>query len=141
MTGFLNENTLKVLPQAKNFYKGIHIALNRGIQVKYLWSFEFDERSISEEQKAMNEMIFKKLSEKLKNLYNISSKLDKFEMRYIEKRIPTSYDIFDNNRVLIKLRNPLKPWQIFACLNVLDPVLAHELKEKYENMWLFDAIE
>ncbi len=61
-------------------------------------------------------------------------------MRFIQKRIPTFYDIFDNNRILIKLQNPFKPWQIFACLNVLYPVLAHDLTEKYENMWLFDAI-
>ena len=141
MTGFLNENTLKILPLAKHFYKGILIALSRGIQVKYLWSFEFDERALSEEQMARNEMLFKKLSKKLKDLFNLSSKIHEFEMRYIQKRIPTFYDIFDNNRVLIKLQNPLKPWQIFACLNVLDPALANELTEKYENMWLFEAIK
>ncbi|MFW9874430.1 MAG: TrmB family transcriptional regulator [Candidatus Thorarchaeota archaeon] len=140
MTGFLNENTLKILPQAKDFYKGILIALNRGIQIKYLWSFEFDERPLSEEQKTRNELLFKKITKKLKDLFNISSKINEFEMKYTQKRIPTFYDIFDNNRVLIKLQNPIKPWQIFACLNVLDPVLAHELKEKYENIWLFDAI-
>ena len=62
-------------------------------------------------------------------------------MRFIQKRILTYYDIFDNNRVLIKLQNPLEPWQIFACINVLDPVLAKKLTEKYENMWLFEAIK
>ncbi len=141
MTGFLNENTIKVLPQAKNFYNGILIALNRGIQIKYLWSCEFDERPLSEEQKARNENLFKKLSKKFNDIFNISSKMHEFEMRFIQKRIPTFYDIFDDNRVLIKLQNPLKPWQIFACLNVLDPILAQDLTEKYENMWLFDAIK
>ncbi|MFX1302554.1 MAG: TrmB family transcriptional regulator [Promethearchaeota archaeon] len=141
MTGFLNENTLKVLPQAKIFYNGILKALNRGIQIKYLWSFEFDERILSDEQKVTNEMLFNKLTKNLKDLFNLSSELEGFELRFIQKRIPTYYDIFDNNRVLIKLQNPLKPWQIFACINVLDPVLANELTEKYENMWLFEAIE
>lgn len=140
MTGFLNENTLKILPLAKQFYKGILVALNRGIQVKYLWSFEFDERPLSKEQKARNEILFKRLSKKLKDLFNLSSKMHEFEMKFMQKRVPTFYDIFDNNRVLIKLQNPIKPWQIFACLNVLDPVLAHDLTEKYEQMWLFDAI-
>ena len=141
MTGFLNENTLKILPQAKHFYKGILIALNRGIEIKYLWSFEFDDRPLSEGQIARNEILFKNFSKKLKDLFNLSSKINGFEMKFIQKRIPTFYDVFDNNRVIIKLQNPLKPWQIFACLNVLDPVLAHDLTEKYENMWLFDAIK
>lgn len=96
---------------------------------------------MSEEQKSRNENLFKKLSKKLKEFFNLSSNINEFEMRYIQKKIPTFYDIFDNNRVLIKLQNPLKPWQIFACLNVLDPVLAYDLTEKYENMWLFDAIK
>lgn len=141
MTGFLNENTLKVIPQAKNFYNGILMAINRGIKVKYLWSFEFDARILSDEQKHNNEMLFSKLTKKLKDLFNLSSKIEGFELRFIQKRIPTYYDIFDNKRVLIKLQNPLKPWQIFACINVLDPVLANELTEKYENMWIFEAIK
>ncbi len=139
MTGFLNENTFKILPHAKVFYNGILNALNRGIPIKYLWSFEYD--ALSDEQKVRNEMFFDKLINKLKDLFNLSSELEGFEMRFIQKRIPTYYDIFDNNRVLIKLQNPLKPWQIFACINVLDPILAKELTEKYENMWLFEAIK
>ncbi len=61
---FWNENA-EILPQAKQFYKGILIALNRGIQIKYLWSCEFDESPLSEEQKASNENLFKKLSKNL----------------------------------------------------------------------------
>lgn len=141
MTGFLNENTIKVLPQAKAFYKGIFNALNRGIQIKYLWSFEFDKRVLSDDQKIRNEMLFDKLTKKLKDLFNLSSKIGGFELRFIQKRIPTYYDIFDTNRVLIKLQNPLKPWQIFACINVLDPVLANDLTEKYENMWIFESFK
>jgi len=140
MTGFLNENTLKVIPQAKIFYKGILNALNRGVQVKYLWSFEFDERPLLDEQKSWNRMLFNQLTKKLKKLFMLSSKIDGFEMRFIHKKLPTYYDVFDNNKVLIKLQNPLKPWQIFACINILDPFLANELTKKYENIWLFEAI-
>ncbi|MFX1457677.1 MAG: TrmB family transcriptional regulator [Promethearchaeota archaeon] len=141
MTGFLNENTLKVIPQAKIFYIGILNALNRGIHVKYLWCFEFDERTLSNEQKSFNESLFEKLTETLENLFRLSPKINGFEMGFIHKKIPTYFDIFDNNRVLIKLQNPLKPWQIFACLNILDPFLANELTKKYENIWLFEAIK
>jgi len=140
MTGFLNENTLKVISKAKIFYKGILSAINRGIQVKYLWSFEYDERPLTDEQKSMNLMLFNRLTKKLKQLFMLSSKIEGFEMRFTHKRIPTYYDVFDNNKVLIKLQNPLKPWQIFACINILDPFLANELTKKYENIWLFEAI-
>ncbi len=141
MTGFLNDNTVKVLPFAKNFYKGILNALNRGVQVKYLWSFEYDERTLSNEQKIKNRILFEKLIKSLNDLFGLSPKIDGFEMKFIYKRIPTYYDIFDNSRVLSKLQNPLNPTQIFACMNVLDPILAEELAKKYNNIWLFEAIE
>ena len=141
MTGFLNENTIKVLPYAKDFYEGILNALNRSVQVRYLWSFEYDERALLDEQKRNNFILFEELTKKLKDLFELSSKIDGYEMRFIPKKIPTYYDIFDNNRVLIKLQNPLKPWQIFACINILDPILAKELTEKYENIWLFEALK
>ncbi len=141
MTGFLNDNTLKVLPFAKSFYKGILNASNRGVQVRYLWSFEYDERTLSNEQKIKNHILFERLIKSLNDLFGLSPKIDGFEMKFIYKRIPTYYDIFDNSRVLIKLQNPLNPTQIFACMNVLDPILAEELAKKYDSIWLFEAIE
>jgi len=82
-----------------------------------------------------------KLTKKLKDLFNLSSGIDGFEIKFIYKNISSYYDIFDDNRVLIKLQNPLKPWQIFSCLNILDPLLAKKLTEKYENMWLFEGLK
>ena len=141
MTGFLNENTIKVLPYGKDLYQGISNALERGIQVKYLWSFEFDNRVVSDDQKEKYITLYNDLRQKLKNLFNLSTKVRGFQMRFIFKRIPTYYDILDENRVLIKLQNPLNPSQIFACMNVLDPTLGRELTNKYNNIWLFEATE
>lgn len=88
MTGFLNENTLNVLPYAKDFYEGILNALNRSVQVKYLWSLECDERPLLDEQKRNNFIPFEELTKKLKDLYKLSSKIDGFEMRFIQKKNP-----------------------------------------------------
>jgi len=141
MTGFLNENTIKVLPFAKNFYEGIINALNRGVRVKYIWSFEHDERLLSEEQKNRNRILYDKFMKKFIDLYNISPEMDGLEMRFIHKKIPTYYDIFDKKRIMIKLQDPLNPSRIFACMNILDPTLAKELKRKYYSVWLFKSIE
>ncbi len=141
MTGFLNENTIKVLQYAKNFYEGIINALNRDVQVKYLWSLEHDDRPLSNEQKNRNKTLYGKLIKKFKELYNISSDMDGLEMKLIHQKIPTYYDIFDKKRIMIKLQNPLNPYQIFACLNILDPNLAKELKKKFLSIWLFESIE
>ncbi|MHA2073637.1 MAG: hypothetical protein ACW97X_03385 [Candidatus Hodarchaeales archaeon] len=40
----------------------------------------------------------------------------------------------------MKLQNPSASWQIFACLNIIDPILADELGKKYYNVWRFDTI-
>jgi len=136
---FIDENTIKVLPFTKKFFVGIINALNRGVNVKILWSFEHDTRPLSEERKKRNLELYGKVLAKLKELYGLSNKIDKLEMKFINKRIPTNYDIFDKKRVFIKLQNPLKPSQIFACMNVLDPNLAEKLREKFNQTWLFEA--
>ena len=87
MTGFLNENTIKVLPYGKDLYQGISNALERGIQVKYLWSFEFDNRVVSDDQKEKYITLYNDLRQKLKNLFNLSTKVRGFQMRFIFKRI------------------------------------------------------
>jgi sugar-specific transcriptional regulator TrmB len=140
-TGFLNENTFKVLPRARNLYKGIYNALKRGVQVKYLWSFEYDNRTLPEELINKNFELFNNLKIKFKELFDLSCKKDEFEMKFIHRKIPTYYDIFDKKRVLVKLQNPLKPYQFFACMDMLDPNLANELREKFLEIWEFEAIE
>ncbi|HUX98524.1 MAG TPA: helix-turn-helix domain-containing protein [Candidatus Deferrimicrobium sp.] len=139
ITGFLNENTLKILPRATKFYKAIYNAIKRGIQVKYLWSFEFDDRPLSDGQKERNLDLFNKLIKSLYNLFNLSVKLDAFETKLIHRKIPTYYDIFDKKRILMKLQNPLQPSQIFVGMNILDPNLAEELRKKFNTVWMFEA--
>ena len=136
---FIDENTIKVLPFGKKLFEGIINALNRDVNVKILWSFEHDTRPLSEERKKRNLELYGKVLDKLKELYGLSTKIERLEMKFINKRIPTNYDIFDKKRVFIKLQNPLKPSQIFACMNVLDPNLAENLREKFNQTWLFEA--
>lgn len=142
MTGFLNEGTILVLrhPYARNFYEAIVNAQQRGVQIKYLWSCECDERPLSKEEINRNEELYAKLLKNLEKQFKLSSKLTGVEMRFIHKRIPTFYDIFDRKRVLFKLQNPTQPSQIFACMNVLDPDLATELRKKFDELWVFTAI-
>ncbi len=138
---FINENTIKVLPMASSLFNGIYKALNRGVNVKILWSFEHDTRSLSEDRKKRNLALYEEVLNKLEDLYGLSTQIDELEMKFIHKRIPTNYDIFDKKRVFIKLQNPLKPSQIFACMNVLDINLAEKLREKFSQTWLFEAIK
>ncbi|MFX1393507.1 MAG: TrmB family transcriptional regulator [Promethearchaeota archaeon] len=139
MINFINKNTIKVLPYGKNFFEGIRRAVEKGARVKFLWSFGYDDRPLSDEQKIKNSEIFEQINEKLLDLYSLSTRIQVFEMKFIHKRIPSYYDIFDKKRILFKLQNPLKPWQIFACMNVLDPTLAKDLREKFYNVWTFEA--
>ncbi len=141
MTAFLTEDTLRILPYGKTLFGGIVNAIKRGVKVKILWSFEFDGRPLSEDQKEKNYSLYYKLLVKLENLYEISPQMGGIKVRFVHKKLPTYYDILDKNRVLIKLQNPLKPSQIFACLSVLDPNLAEQLREKYLSLWLREAHE
>ena len=54
LNDFIDENTIKILPFTKKFFEGIINALNRGVNVKILWSFEHDTRILSEERKKRN---------------------------------------------------------------------------------------
>ena len=141
MTGFLNKDTITVLPYGKGLFLGLIRALNRGVNLKLLWSFEFDQRPLTETQKAEAFILYQEFQKKLKELFNLSTELEGLEMKFIYRKFPTYYDIFDRKRVFIKLQNPVKSAQIFACLNVLDSNLAKELREKFLAIWSFEAEE
>src|SRR5271157_3553436 len=134
-TGFINETTLKVLTQAKFLYGGLGNLVDRQGTVKFLWSFDLDERNPSSRQMEENDAIFRRLSEILENELHLSKSSGNFEMKYVNQRISTYFDIFDNTRVILKLRNPVRPSQIFACISVLDPNLARELNKYFEELW------
>ena len=139
MTGFINENTIKILKFGRPLFDGVIKALKRGITVKYLWSFEYDERKLLEEEKIKNKNLYSDLLKKFEELHDISSYKNELSMKFIHKRMPTYFDIFDRNRVIIKLQNPLHAARIFACIDVLDPNLATELREKFFSIWRFEA--
>jgi len=141
MTGFLNENTLKVLPYGKVIYNGIKNALSRGVQVKYLWSFDFDNRPLPNNLISEKNELYDKLKKKMDLLFNLSVKIEGFEMKYMYKRIPSYYDIFDDKQVLLKLQNPLNLSQIYASINIIDINLADDLKRRFHQLWVFEALD
>lgn len=138
---FFNKTTLKVLNYAHALYEPIKNALDRGVKALFLWSFQYDERPLSEEQKATNLHLIQKVVKKHEELFGISTRKHDLEMKFIYRRIPTYYDLFDKKRIIFKLLNPLKPFQVFSCMNVLDPNLAKELRNKFYNIWAFEANE
>ncbi|MFX1566830.1 MAG: TrmB family transcriptional regulator [Promethearchaeota archaeon] len=138
---FINKNTVKVIPFGKMIYEPLRKSVDRGVNVKDLWSFEYDERPLTKEEKDQNISIFKEIIKIQEDLYDLSPNLPGFQMKYTFHRAPTYFDIIDKKRVIFKLQNPLKPFQIFACMNVVDPGLAEELRNKFLSMWTFEAIE
>jgi sugar-specific transcriptional regulator TrmB len=138
---FINKSTLKILPFAKLIYEPLREAVKRGVSVKDLWSFEYDNRPLSNGEKDQNAGIFKELIRIQEDLYDLSPKLPGFHMKYIYQRLPTYFDIFDKRRIVFKLQNPLQPYQIFASMNVVDPNLANDLRTKFLQIWTFEAIE
>ena len=140
-TGFITDTTIKKLTVSKNYFKHLENAVKRGVQAKYLWSFQFDARSLSKNQIQRNVLVFNKIVDFFKKSLNLSNISEQFEMRFIHKRIPTLYDVFDKTRVLIKLQDPLEPTQIFSAINVLDYKLAEELRQKYQQLWTLEGIE
>ncbi|MFW9880173.1 MAG: TrmB family transcriptional regulator, partial [Candidatus Thorarchaeota archaeon] len=139
MLYFIDENTIKILHTTKNAFKGIRNAVDRGVNIKIIWSFEYDKRPLSEEKKIENITIYKKLVAKLEELFDLSTQIHNFEMKFIHKKIPIYYDIFDRKRIIIKFQNPSNPWQISTCISVLDPNLANQLREKFDNIWVFET--
>jgi sugar-specific transcriptional regulator TrmB len=138
---FINKSTLKVLPFGRVIYEPIRKAVERGVTVRDLWSFEYDERPLSKEDQIQNANTFKEIIKIQEDLYDLSPDLPGFKMKYIFHRTPTYFDIFDKRRIVFKLQNPLKPYQIFATMNVVDPNLAKDLRAKFLQMWTFDALD
>lgn len=137
---FISKITMKILPHGKKLYEAIINAINRGVNVKILWSFDHDKRPLSEEEKNQNLEFYSRLVNKHKELYNISSKMKGLEMKFLHEKIPTYYNILDQKRIIIILQHPIKPYKAFACMNVLDPNFAKELRKKFLNVWLYEAL-
>ncbi|MBY9016918.1 MAG: TrmB family transcriptional regulator [Candidatus Lokiarchaeota archaeon] len=136
---FINRSTLKILRYGSAVYEPIRNAVKRGVKVKSLWSFQYNDQPLLDDNEAEIFKEFKKILKLLEELYGLSTELDGFDIKYVHKRIPTLYDIIDNKRVMFKLLNPVKPTQVFTCINVQDPKLAEELRNKFLDIWVFEA--
>ncbi|HEY0088094.1 MAG TPA: helix-turn-helix domain-containing protein [Candidatus Lokiarchaeia archaeon] len=140
INGFINQNTSKIIPFGEKFFGPFKEAANRGVKIKFLWSFEHDERPLTIEQKLQDAELFKNIKENLKDMHGLSEENSNFGVKYIYVKTPTYYDVFDKERIIFKLQNPLKSYQIFACINVLDRNLAENLRQKFLNVWTFEAL-
>ncbi len=140
LTGFINENTIKVMPQARYLFGGLVNFIEHHGRARFLWSFDLDERNPSPTQLEKNDEIYRQLIDTLELALHLTSIGGDFEMKYVNQRISTYFDLFDDTRVILKLRNPVKPTQIFACISILDPNLAQELKKYYMEIWNTNAI-
>ena len=137
---FVTKNTIKILKYGEVLCKAIVEAVDRGVKVRSLWSFQYDDRPLTEGNKGEASEEFKKIIETHKELYGLPNDLDGYETKYVHKRMPSLYDIIDKKRVMLKLLNPLKPTHVFTCLNVQDPKLAESLRKKFLRIWEFEAV-
>ncbi len=138
LTGFINEHSVKLLTLATKLIDSINDALDRGVHVKSLLTFEYDHRILSEVQKTEINKIVSVIRKKFAEV-GLSIDREGYELKFTLKQFPNSYDVIDKERVFMKLQNPSAVWQIFACLNIVDPPLAVELRKKYLNIWHFDS--
>lgn len=141
LSSFLNENTPKILRNALFFYNPLRLAADRGVHVRQLWCLDYDTRPLSAAEKKANAELFGKIVNTIRTDLQIPANHPYIENRFIPQSIPSYFDIIDQNRVIFKLRNPLQPYEVFACVCLLDPSLALELHKRFNSMWLFgDAI-
>ncbi len=139
-TGFINEHTEQALPLARYLYRGLAEFLARHGRVRFLWSFDLDEHDHSDVQKAANDRMFRHICQIMDDALHVSTSSPGVEIKYVHTRIFTYFDLFDQNRVILKLRNPLSSSQIFSCITVLDPELVRNLARYFNDIWFSHAI-
>jgi len=139
-TGFINENTEEVLSLSPHLYGGLGDFLARHGRVRFLWSFDRDERDLSDAQKVANDQTFRRICEVMQNKLHVSPLSPGVEVKFVHTRIFTYFDLFDHNRAILKLRNPLSSSQIFSCITVLDPELVRQLAGYFNDLWFSHAI-
>lgn len=139
-TSILNNRIVDLTIYGKQYFQELYKALNRGVEIKYIWSPEPDrDKPLTLSQINKSQAIYKELKKILKDYYNISDEIEGFKLKFIPKRIPTNFNIFDSRRVLIKMQNPLRTSEILSVMNVLDPELAMELRKTFFNLWYYES--
>ncbi|MHA2305448.1 MAG: TrmB family transcriptional regulator [Candidatus Hodarchaeales archaeon] len=61
--------------------------------------------------------------------------LDKAKVRHC-LNCTTAFDVIDNEKVLVKVMNPVKPDEFFAWIFVWQKKFAEELKSKFQELWM-----
>ncbi|MFX0009095.1 MAG: TrmB family transcriptional regulator [Candidatus Hermodarchaeota archaeon] len=136
----LSSNIIKVISVGKPYFQELRKALNRGVDIKYIWSLEPDKGKLcTMTQINRYKSIYFELKRNLKDFYNLSDELTGFELRFISKQIPTNFNVIDSKRVIVKIQNPLKTPEILSVMNVLDPDLARELRKTFFNLWDYES--
>ncbi len=138
---FLNEEILNFISIGENYFLEILEAMNRGVQVKYLWTLKPGINPFTSNLTNKNQKIYHKIEKIINDKYNLSIDIKGFDMKYVPKIIPTQFSIFDKKRVIFKIHNPFRTSEILFALNLLDPNLAMKLREIYLNIWFFDVTD
>ena len=87
MTGFINERTPKIINLGKQLFDSIYNAVERGVRVKYLWSFEYDNRILLEDEIDRCKILIGQAKKKLESMYGGDLNVGGFEMKFIYRRI------------------------------------------------------
>lgn len=104
-------------------YSGImdtlHESLKKGVEIKIIANKDVDISSLEE-------------FPAVKRLFTYMG--GKFDVRLAA--IPaTPFDIIDGETVLLQMLNPLNPMELYAVINIRDPVLAEELRKNFFTIW------
>ncbi len=140
-TGFITDDTLKVLHLANTIYSGLKACLANGGNVRFLWSFDFDERPLSDLEKRKNDTTMLEVERIMEETFSISRLDTGFEMKYVYFRLPMYFDVLNKREVIFKFRNPLFQSQISVCLSVIDPGLTNEFHNYFYELWERKALE
>ncbi|OLS15018.1 MAG: putative transcriptional regulator [Promethearchaeota archaeon CR_4] len=138
--GFINEHTEQVLASVRDLFDEFTKFLAHRGQVRFLWSFDFDERDLTDAQKADNDHVFQRICQVVQDGLHLSLLSPAVEMKYMHTRIPIYFDLFDRTRAIIKLRNPFSPSQIISCITILDREIVNQFVRYFDFLWFSHAI-
>ncbi len=139
-TSLINDNIIDLISFGKPYFQELREALNRGVEIKYIWSLEPNKgKSLTLSQINKHQTTYKELKRRLKDFYNLSNEIEGFNIKFIPKQIPTNFNIYDKKRVIIKMQNPLKTSEILSVMNVLDPDLAIKLRKTFFDLWDYES--
>lgn len=134
LTGFINNRTIKLFQKSGWLLDYLKQPLKRGVKVKLLWSFEYDQRPVSESDNHQDMQRFSQLKSLIEHRFREMGVENLPEMKAIPHILMNYYDIIDKDRVLLKLRRPASS-QVFACMNILDPQFSKQLSIQFNELW------